>query len=268
MEHERRARAPKKSLGQHFLTSPGALGKMIEAGDLSAADTVLEIGPGRGALTARLLETGAKVVAVEKDESLAAELSERFSREMGEGRLSLVRGDILDASVLSGAKLPDGFKVVANIPYYITGEILRMFLSGRRQPSRAALLVQREVAERIVAEDKKESVLSISVKCYGTPRFAGAVKAGSFFPKPKVDSAILEISDISRDFFNDIDEGRFFDIVKAGFAHKRKLLRGNLRAVAAAERVDGAFAACGIDMKARPEDVPLSKWKLLARELR
>jgi 16S rRNA (adenine1518-N6/adenine1519-N6)-dimethyltransferase len=172
----------------------------------------------------------------------------------------LINGDILDSKF----EIPDSpYKLVANIPYYITGQIIRKFLTTQNQPQKMALLVQKEVAERIIARDKKESLLSISVKAYGTPFFIKTVKAGAFTPVPKVDSAILLVDGISRDFFKGISEERFFEILHAGFAHKRKQLSGNLKAVFG-DSLQKKLADCDISPKARAEDLSLSEWKSLS----
>lgn len=260
MEHR-----AKKSLGQHFLIAPNSIKSTVEAAALSPKDTVLEVGPGHGALTKELLAQGAKVVAVEKDDRLIAELEETFAAEVREERFSLVHGDILEED-LSTLDIPEGYKVVANIPYYITGILIRTLLTAHKQPSHVVLIVQKEIAERI-ARDEKESILSLSVKAYGTPRYVGTIKRGAFKPQPNVDSAILCIEAISRDFFTNISEERFFEVVKAGFASKRKYLLNNLEAIAPKEELRGAFQAAGLDEKVRAEDVPLLQWRELASAL-
>lgn len=249
-------------LGQHFLTSTKALGQIVAAGDIAATDTVLEIGPGKGVLTAELLAKAGKVVALEKDPELVALLHTRFISEISTGRLVLVEGDALeyDPSDL------DTYKLIANIPYYITGAIIRKFLTESTQPERMVLLVQKEIAERI-ARSEKESILSISVKAYGTPRYVDTVKAGAFSPPPKVDSAILVIDGISKRFFKNVTEDWFFTVVKAGFAAKRKQLQGNLGTVATKQSITDAFAHAGIDSFSRGEDVHIETWGALAGAL-
>ena len=157
--------------------------------------------------------------------------------------------------------------MAANIPYYITGEIMRSFLTSKNQPVRMALLVQKEVANR-VARSEKESILSLSVKAYGTPTFVKKVSAECFSPPPQVDSAILLIDTISRDFFKDVSEERFFTLVKTGFSSKRKLLAGNLSKLTSREQVETALATCGIPAKIRAEDVSLEQWGMLTRILK
>src|SRR3989344_7754683 len=181
----------KKSLGQHFLKNEKALATIVKAGNVSVKDTILEIGPGTGALTEKLLAANCQVLAIEKDDKLYEFLKTKFEKEIKNGKLRLIHDDILefDLSKLEAIS----YKLISNIPYNITGAILKKFLETNYQPERMVLLVQKEVAERIVARNNKESILSISVKAYGTPRYIETVKAGSFVPVPKVDSAIMVI---------------------------------------------------------------------------
>ena len=260
-----RSRAPR--LGQHFLTGTWAAKKLVEAADIRATDTVLEIGPGRGALTQELLAAGARVIAVEKDLALVEMLKETLAKEILSGQLQLIQDDIRNFDPRSCQLEARSYVVAANIPYYITGEIIRQFLTARAQPHTVALLVQKEVAERIIARDKKESILSLSVKCYGEPSIAAKVSRGNFSPPPSVDSAILVIKNISREFFTDTDEKKFFDIVRAGFSSKRKFLIGNIAKKFGRERAESAFAAFRLPENARAEDVLLQKWKCLVQSL-
>ncbi len=262
----------KKSLGQHFLTSQGALRAIIDASDLKPTDTVLEIGPGKGILTTELLKHAGQVVAIEKDRELFLWLQIQFANEIRNKKLILLNEDILDFE-------PKGdYKVVANIPYNITGAIMEKFLSAKPQPSSMTLLVQKEVAERIVArstssgqaKEGKESILSLSVKVYGEPKYIQTVKAGSFNPPPKVDSAILQISNISRNKFNPpaggakVTEANFFKIVKAGFAHKRKTISNNLKELKVNnEKLD----TCGVKSIDRAEDLTLDQWLCLTKNI-
>ncbi len=251
-------------LGQHFLTSLPALQAIVEAGDVGERDTILEIGPGKGALTRELLARGAHVVAVEKDPHLATKIAERFSREIADGRLALIRGDIR-AFPLS--RIPRGpYKLVANIPYALTGFVIRRFFSAPRKPAAVVLLLQREVAERI-ARSKKESLLSLAVKIYGAPRYVRSVPAGSFAPPPRVDSAILAVPTLTKPFSSRAEEERFFKIARAGFAHPRKKLASNLGAIAPKERVREALQAAGVSPDARAEDVAPDRWRKIARRL-
>ena len=254
---------------------------MIAAGEVGESDIVLEAGPGKGALTEELLKKAGKVIAVEKDDALVEFLRQKFSAEIASGKLQLVHGDILNFNPttynLQPTTLPSQpttYKLIANIPYYITGQFLRKFLSGDTRPSKMVILLQKEVVKRIVANDGKESILSISIKAYGRPKNIGKVSKESFSPKPKVDSAILLIDNISRNFFKKIDEKRFFDIMKAGFAHKRKLLAGNLEHSKDStwkeknrEEIEEIFKNCGIPPKARAEDLKIEQWKCLSSNI-
>lgn len=255
--------APKKSLGQNFLMHQATADRIADAAELTPADTVLEVGPGTGMLTRALLARAGKVIAVEADRELVPKLSETFAQEIAAGKLVLIEGDIREFD-LSSVGCP--YHVAANIPYYITGELIRQLLTSSSQPRSLTLLVQKEVAERI-ARSKKESLLSLSVKVYGTPSYRFTVPRGAFFPAPNVDSAVLTVRNIQRPFNTEAEEARFFKILHAGFAHKRKFLKGNLRAIASEEAIAGAFQAAGLTEKVRPEDVPLGAWNVLTEKL-
>lgn len=250
----------KKSLGQHFLTSRGAIAAIIDSADLNSKDVVLEIGPGKGILTEALLEKAGTVIAVEKDRELFLWLGIQFADAIRNKKLILLNEDILDFEPKSD------YKIVANIPYNITGAIMEKFLSAKNQPNSMTLLVQKEVAERIVAKDSKESILSLSVKVFGEPKYIQTVKAGSFNPPPKVDSAVLQISDISRAKFKQakITEAAFFKVTKAGFAHKRKTISNNLKEFKVGEE---KLNKCGIRMIDRAEDLSLGQWLCLAKNI-
>lgn len=243
----------KKSLGQNFLNSQKIAGEIVAAGEVGPDDIVLEVGPGKGILTEELLKKAKKVIAVEKDEQLVKFLQTKFSDSIKMSRLEIICGDILQFQ-----GLPLEYKIIANIPYYITSFFLRKFLSTVRQPNLIVLMVQKEVAERMMGGEK-ESLLSISVKAYGKPEIIRTVSRDNFTPAPKVDSAVIKISGISKEFFKDINEEEFFKLLKQGFAHKRKLLINNL-----AFKKEN-FTACSIEEKARAEDVSLGQWKCLAK---
>lgn len=251
----------KKSLGQHFLTSASALAAIIEAGEITHEDTVVEIGPGKGILTRELLTHAGKVIAIEKDEELLGLLSEKFREARASKHLMLISADILKWKTASAFSRNVPYKIVANIPYYITGAIIEKFLSGEHQPEHMVLLVQKEVAERIVARDGKESILSLSVKAYGIPHIIRTVPRGAFNPPPHVDSAILAITNISREKFSTINEEKFFELVKKGFSSKRKFLRSN---IGVSEEV---LENCTIPPKARAEDLTIHQWVCLTRAL-
>jgi 16S rRNA (adenine1518-N6/adenine1519-N6)-dimethyltransferase len=253
-------------LGQHFLTASSIADTVARSARVAKDTIVLEIGPGKGMLTRSLLALGARVIAVEKDPELVDYLAREFRDAVADNQLTVVHADIRSVTSQELGLKPHAYALAANIPYYITGEIVRMFLTSDIQPHSMALLIQKEVAERI-ARSKKESLLSLSVKVYGTPHYVQTVRAGSFSPPPAVDSAILAVTDISRNAFTMCTEDTFFATIRAGFASKRKLLLSNLTTIAQKDTIHKAFGACAIDEKARAEDVPLEKWLCLAGEL-
>jgi len=252
-------------LGQHFLRGTWAARALANAAHASEG-LVVEIGPGTGVLTRELLALGATVIAIEKDPTLVAKLHETFPDEIAHKRLTIIEADIRDVSARKLGLTGREYILAANIPYYITGEIIRAFLTEEIQPRTIALLIQKEVAQRIVS--KKESILSLSVKAFGTPRIAAKVSRGNFSPPPSVDSAILVVDGISRDFFSALDEQIFFTLVRAGFSSKRKLLAGNIAGLfGSKENAYQALLHCEISEKARAENVPLEKWAYLAKTL-
>jgi 16S rRNA (adenine1518-N6/adenine1519-N6)-dimethyltransferase len=245
-------------LGQNFLKSESALKEIISAGETREGDFVLEIGPGKGDLTEKILNSGARVLAIEKDSRLIEELKEKFSAFSD--RFQIIEQDILD--FIPEEVIKQRYKVIANIPYYITGAIIRKFLESNFAPTLAVLLVQKEVADRIVSRDKKESLLSISVKAYCDPKFIKIVKAGSFVPAPKVDSAIIKLENISKKYFeeNNLSEQRFFEVVKAGFLHSRKKLSSNLKEVINKVELEKYLTKEKINPSVRAEDLSLKHW--------
>jgi 16S rRNA (adenine1518-N6/adenine1519-N6)-dimethyltransferase len=269
----------KKHLGQHFLTSQKALFDMVTAGDIHENDLILEIGPGKGVLTKELLEKGAKVIAIEKDIELLPLLKEKFEKELQIEQLQILPKDILffDPSTLKEYKKGSNsdYKLIANIPYYITGAIIEQFLGASYQPELMILLIQKEVAERIIAREQKsgnlggkQSILSIAVSVYGTPKIISKVPAGAFFPPPKVDSAIIAIANISRDFFKNIDEKKFFEVLKFCFGKKRKQLLGSLTEYLG-DRTKAAsiLKISNISEKSRPESLLKEDWARLVQNI-
>lgn len=250
---------PKKSLGQNFLTSIPARMAIVAAGNLNTTDTVLEIGPGKGFLTRALVDTGGTVYALEKDRDLLPVLSETFTAELATKKLILIEGDAL--TFLPQEIIKGDYKLIANIPYYITGAILSRYLSSSHQPKTMVVLVQKEVAERTCARDGKESLLSLSVKVYGEPKLVYRVSKGSFNPIPSVNSAVLQIQNISRkNFKNQYHEEMFFKVIKAGFAHKRKFVISNLKEKIPTTNWLEVFTKNTISVKERAEDIALSTW--------
>jgi 16S rRNA (adenine1518-N6/adenine1519-N6)-dimethyltransferase len=252
-------------LGQHFLKNPVIAKSLVDACSIREGETVVEIGPGTGALTKELLATGGRIIAIEKDEALTAQLHTIFARDIEEGALRIVGADIREITPESIGLVGGTYVLAANIPYYITGEIMRQFLSAQAQPRVASLLIQKEVAQRITSS--KESILSLSVKAYGKPRIERYVSAGNFSPPPDVDSAILVIDDISRKNFDGVQhEEMFFKIVKTGFSSKRKMLLNNLSGFGK-EAVLSIFKELGISEKARAEELPLQTWLDVSRRI-
>ena len=258
--------AHKRSLGQNFLNSPVIPGQMCDAAALTPGDTVLEIGPGTGVLTAELLTRGAHVIAVEADARTLTVLEERFAESIASGSLTLHHADArtLDPATLGCTE--HAYAVVANIPYYLTGLLLRTLLAGPVQPHTLVFLVQKEVGERI-ARSEKTSLLSLAVAAFGDAHYVRTVKRGHFTPAPAVDSAIIKVSDINRARLGALDPDHFFQILHLAFGQKRKQVQRTLR-----ERFDPAAvaAACtvaGIAPTARPEELSLEQWRCLGREL-
>lgn len=253
---------PKKHLGQHFLNSEGVLTRMVAASELAEGELVLEIGPGRGALTKHLLEAGARVIAVEKDDELIPELEETFSAALERGQLKLLHADALEVDYRAVTN-DEPYKIIANIPYYITGALFRDIFSQPHLPEAVLLLIQKEVAERI-ARSEKESLLSLSIKAYGTPHYVETVPAGAFNPPPKVDSALLLVTNISRDFFtqNPFNESEFFSVLKRALAMKRKTLINNLFA-SDKEGGRAILKRLDLDEKIRAEALKLEDFRRL-----
>jgi len=261
-------------LGQNFLQSKRISAQIANVAKLKPDDIVLEIGPGKGILTEKILERAKKVIAVEKDKALVELLKEKFTEEIKSGKLKLIHDDILKFNPTSYALNAKRYKVVANIPYYITSRILRVFLESDAWPESMILMVQREVAERIVAKPPHMNVLALSVQVYGTPKIEFKVSKKHFSPKPKVDSAVITISDISRDFFtnpdrggdsnvagNEISEKDFFHLIKTGFAQKRKMLINNLKNLKEGSlEPKKILEKCKIQPKARAENLSINDW--------
>lgn len=280
----------KKSLGQNFLQSESALKAIIETAELRPDELVLEIGPGKGALTEKILESGTKLLAIEKDTELITLLQKKFAEEICDGQFELINMDILEFDENILRKKSAKYKLIANIPYYITGQIIRKFLSAENQPEKSVLLVQKEVAQRIISRpdqngtDKnpknKESLLSLSVKAYSEPKYVKTVPAGSFVPAPKVDSAIIALENISKDNFKHISENceanieevedAFFEFLHAGFAHKRKTLLKNIRSIDKKNwqlLVSEYLNEKNINRRIRAEDLTLEDWLCLTEKI-
>jgi 16S rRNA (adenine1518-N6/adenine1519-N6)-dimethyltransferase len=257
----------KKSLGQNFLTSDVVPKWLCLAGDVTAGDTVLEIGPGAGALTKILLQTGATVTALEADMRVVTILEETFASEIESGKLRLIHGDARTLSVAALGFEDKKFKVVANIPYYLSGFLLRTLLESTVQPTTLVFLMQKEVVER-VARGTKESILSLSVKAFGVPKYIKTVTRGHFNPKPAVDSAILQINAItSTNFDSKAEQELYFELLHLGFGQKRKQLLSNFTHIYDRETLTQLFTSLNIKLDARAETLPLSVWLQLTKNL-
>ncbi len=249
---------PKKSLGQNFLHDPNALDKIVASADLQAGDTVVEIGPGTGALTMRLASAAARVIAVEVDDRLLPILARQLEPYPN---VEVVHADVLETNVavLVGA---GPYCVVANLPYYITSAILRHLLEVPHKPTRLVLTMQEEVAERLCAKPNDMSVLAVSVQYFGTPQIITRLAAAAFWPRPEVGSAVLRIDVFDQPPVAIPSEALFFRIVRAGFGQKRKQLKNSLGAGLAISNGEASdlLSAAGIDPMRRAETLTLEEW--------
>lgn len=254
---------PKKSLGQNFLHDPNMLEKIVATAELMPDDTVVEIGPGTGALTVKLARAAAHVIAIEIDERLRPVIEDQIAPF---GNIYLVFNDVLKTDILSLVG-DGGFVVVANLPYYITSAILRHLLEAPRRPRRLILTVQQEVAERICAEPGDLSLLAVSVQFYGKPTIVTRMKPGVFWPRPDVDSALLQIDTYSEPPVHVPNPKAFFQVVRSGFSMKRKQLKNaisgglGVKSKVARDYLEHA----GIDPMRRAETLNLEEWAALTR---
>ena len=239
---------PNKLMGQNFLTSEDIAKDIVSVSHITPDDTVLEVGPGKGILTKYLLQSAKHVVAIEKDERFFTLLSEEYSKD----KLNIIHGDILTAQIEKYISGP--YKIVANLPYYLTSHFIRRFLEGRDvpRPESITVMVQKEVAERMIDTPPHMSMLSLSVAAYARVRIVKRVSKKYFKPQPKVDSAVVHIDHISRDFFtnNEIQEKAFFQLTKKAFREKRKKLRNTI----------------GVSLDKRPQELALHDWIPIMKE--
>lgn len=251
---------PKKSLGQHWLRDREVLAHIADLAELGPRDTVLEIGPGLGTLTSELLRRAEKVTAVEFDPDLARKLPAQFPGK----NLHVINEDILQFN-LTG--LPVGYKVVANVPYYITSKIVQRLMTAQNKPAIAVLLVQKEVAERLAAQPGDMSLLAVSAQIYADVSLGAVVPAELFTPPPKVDSQVIVLKTRPEALIGDVDEKAFFRVVKAGFSAKRKKLRSSLAGGLAMskQQVEVLLHEAGIPADARAEDLSIAEWLQIVR---
>ncbi len=250
---------PKKSLGQHWLKDAETLQTIADQAQVNANDVVLEVGPGLGTLTQVLVKRAQKVIAVEFDQVLLNQLQSVYSLlPRYDEKLELIHADILHFNL---DILPLGYKVVANIPYYITGNLLRTLCEAKNHFSQAALLIQKEVAERVVAGPGNMSMLSVSVQFYTKASLGPVVEASKFTPPPKVDSQVL-ILEHHGPMFKDVDTKEFFRLVKAGFSERRKKLRSSLSGGLRVDKntVEQLLEKSGISADARAQELSLDQW--------
>lgn len=249
---------PKKSLGQHWLADEHAINQIVKLASLNDKDTVLEIGPGTGNLTEKLLGQAGRVIAVEIDTYLANKLKEQYRSS----KLEVINDDFLSLNL---SLIPKGYKVVANVPYYITSKIIRSLMTATNKPSLCILLVQKEVAQRLVASPGKLSILAISAQVYSEVVLGPIVKASLFIPAPKVDSQVVVLKTLPTPRVE--DEKAFFRVVKAGFSSPRKKLRSSLAAGLAIskELSEQYLNQAGIDPNLRAEQLDIDDWLRLSQ---
>lgn len=258
----------KKSLGQNFLTDASIAVRILEAADIGAGDKVFEIGPGMGMLTGRLLGKRARVIAVELDHNLVVRLNEAFCDS---DQLSILEGNVLDVDLnayLRASTFEDGkYKVVANIPYYITAPIIRTLLSLAVRPERIVLMVQEEVADRLAAKPGAMSLLSVMAQYYATVEKLFVVPKESFDPEPKIESAIVRLVPMRR-YDADVDR-RIFRVIRAGFSARRKTLANNLSSGFRIPRgeVETAIESLGIDKRIRAQELSIGEWEALVGKI-
>lgn len=253
---------PNKSLGQHWLKDRAYLEAIADAAHITSQDTVVEIGPGLGTLTSVLLARAGKVISVEFDAELARKLPGQFPGK----NLEVVQSDILSFDF---ASLPDDFKVVGNIPYYITNKIVRKVLESPNKPSISALLVQKEVAERIAAGPGEMSMLALAAQVYAEASLGVEVPREYFTPPPEVDSQVIVLKTRSEPLVPLKQQAEFFRLARAGFSEKRKKLRSSLAGGLHLEKtvLDTILEKLGISPEARAQELSIDDWKRLQREL-
>lgn len=261
---------PSRELGQNFLVDPGALAEIVSAAELGAGDIVLEVGPGLGVLTWELIQHAGRVIAIELDKRLAARLRDEFRDA---GNLEVIQADVI--KVVPAELVGDQpYKVVANLPYQITSAIIRHFLEVQPAPELLVIMVQWEVAQRIIARPPDMSVLAHSVQLYAEPELVARVPGTAFVPSPKVDSAVLRLRRRPAPAVAVDDIDALFRTIKAGFLQARKKLSNALPAGLAAMgmRVDkqaaiDAMRRAGVDPDRRAETLTLSEWARVYYEL-
>ncbi len=261
--------SPKKQLGQHWLHDIRVLDGIVNDAGVQPGDIVLEVGPGLGTLTARLLKKGAIVIAVEFDQDLAPKLKTNLIKQLGENicqNLTVVEQDILKFNF---AGLPKNYKLVANIPYYLTSHLLRILTENNNPPKKAAILVQKEVAERVCAKPGSMSLLSVAVQAYFDTSLGEVVNAELFTPPPKVDSQVLILNLKNDPIVTKEQQQKFFKVVKAGFSERRKKLRSSLSGGLhiSKDEADSLLINASIDPNLRAQNLTLKEWIELSKTI-
>jgi 16S rRNA (adenine1518-N6/adenine1519-N6)-dimethyltransferase len=252
----------KKSLGQHWLKDEETLRDIVKAAKITKDDVVLEIGPGLGTLTKELVKKARKVIAVEFDEVLAG----RLGSQVATNNLVVRHQDILQFDL---AQLPLKYKVVANIPYYLTGKLMRMFTETANQPEVMVLLVQKEVAKRLAAKPGELSIIAIATQLAYEVKLSKTVRAELFTPPPKVDSQVVILTKREEALFKNLDQPAYMRVVKAGFSNPRKKLRSSLSAGlgVSKEEADTLLSEAKINGSLRAQNLTLKDWQTLVNVL-
>ncbi len=256
-------------LGQHFLACSWVTDILLKTADISKDDAVLEIGPGHGELTYALASRARRVIAVEKDEKLAAALREELRRK-NMGRVRVIAGDILSLLRPHPSTLNlQGVKAVGNIPYYLTSRLLRLLLESEPKPRRIVFTIQKEVAERMCAHPPAMNLLALSVQAFGTPQIIRSVPRSCFTPRPRVDSAIIAIANISNDFFEkkSLNQDDFFRVIKKAFSTKRKTLANALAPLFEKEKTRPLLERMKLSDTIRPQELSLPQWAALILDI-
>ncbi len=245
-----------KGLGQHFLIDAESVEAIIDAAEITSDDTVLEVGPGLGVMTDQLAKTGAQIVAVETDSNLVELLNRRLPDN--------VRVEEADVLKFNLSNLPTNYKVVANVPYYITSAIIRLLMESKNPPISSVLLIQKEVAERIAAKPGDMSILALSVQYYADVELVVDVPRDRFYPIPNVDSTVIKLTRKAQPAFK-ADTHKLFRLIKAGFGEKRKQLRNSLSGGLQITTDQSAelIAQAGLSETARAQELSLEQWKSL-----
>lgn len=250
----------KKTLGQNFLLNPGVIDKIVSAVEINRNDVIIEIGPGTGTLTEKFTQKSSRVFAIEKDHRLIAGLKEKFSARSGPSsgwnNVEIIEGDILKFQPQDYGLQDSEYKIVGNIPYYITSHLLKTVFENWPMPELIVLMVQKEVAQRIMAKPPHMNLLALSVQFFAKPEIISYVSRGSFRPMPKVDSAIIRLTPKNNLQLTTNDQQQFFKLVKTAFAGKRKQLKNTIGSE--------LLKKTSLKVGSRPEELSLESWLKIA----